>query len=291
MIETERANKNSFNMDKMSARGLANLISKEDFNAARAVSSAKKEIALAADKTAKIFAAGGNIIFIGAGTSGRLGVLEAVECYPTFSLEPGRVKGIMAGGKSAVFKSKEGAEDDGAQGAGDICKAAKKGDIVFGLSASGGAAYVLSALAAAKKIKAFTVLICCNKEIKKTAADIIIYLPTGPEVLQGSTRMKAGSATKMALNIITTSAMALNGKIYKNLMVDVKASNKKLRARAERLVQNTAGVDEKTARTFLKLADYKVKTVIVMLKKKVNKRAAEILLKKQNGFLGKALNE
>jgi len=292
MTETERQNKNTVNMDLLPARGIVELINKEDAAAWRAVTAAEKEIAAAAEKTAKIFASGGNIIFIGAGTSGRLGVLEAAECYPTFSLEPGRVAGIMAGGKDAVFKSKEGAEDDVNAGKKDILKAAKKGDVVFGLSASGGAPYVLAALKAAKKIKAFTVLVCCNNDgVKKDAANLIVYLPTGPEVLQGSTRMKAGTATKMTLNIITTAAMALCGKIYKNLMVDVKAGNNKLRARAERLAQTIAGVDAKTAEKFLKQTDYGVKTAVVMIKKNADKKTARNLLKKQNGFLRKVLNE
>ena len=279
-------------MDLLSARGLVALINSEDAAALRAVKAAKKEITLAVEKTAKIFASGGNIIFIGAGTSGRLGIIEAVECYPTFSLEPGRITGIIAGGENAVFKSKEGAEDDGEQGEKDILKAAKKGDIVFGITASGRTPYVIAALAAAKRIKAATVLITCNNaDIGKPAADIIIYLPTGAEVLQGSTRMKAGTATKMALNIITTSTMALCGKIYKNLMVDVKATNNKLRGRAARLVRNIAGVDEKTAQKFLAETDYSVKTAVVMLKKSSDKKIAEALLKKQKGFLRKVLNE
>ena len=279
-------------MDLLSARGLADIINKEDAAALRAVASAKKEIAAAVEKTAKIFASGGNIIFIGAGTSGRLGVIEAAECYPTFGLEPGRVIGVIAGGKNAVFKSKEGAEDDGEQGKKDILKAAKKGDIVFGIAASGRTPYVIAALAAAKKIKAATVLITCNNiDIGRPAADIIIYLPTGPEVLQGSTRMKAGTATKMALNIITTSTMALCGKIYKNLMVDVKATNNKLRGRAARLVQNIAGVDESAAQKVLAETNYNVKTAVVMLKKSVDKKTAGDLLKKQKGFLRKVLNE
>ena len=279
-------------MDLLSARGLVEVINKEDAAAFRAVSCAKKEIAAAVEKTAKIFAGGGNIIFIGAGTSGRLGVLEAAECYPTFSLEPGRVVAVMAGGKNAVFKSKEGAEDDGEQGKKDILKVTKKGDIVFGISASGRAPYVNAALEAAKKIKAAAVLVTCNNvDIPKTAADIIIYLPAGPEVLQGSTRMKAATATKMTLNIITTATMALCGKIYKNLMVDVRATNIKLLGRAERLVQTIAGADEKTAKKVLRETKYNVKTAVVMLKKNADKKTAEDLLKKQKGFLRKVLNE
>ncbi|MDR0291329.1 MAG: N-acetylmuramic acid 6-phosphate etherase [Elusimicrobium sp.] len=292
MIKTELQNKNTVNMDLLAPRALVDIINKEDGAALRAVAAAKKEIARAVEKAAKIFAAGGNIIFIGAGTSGRLGVIEAAECYPTFSLEPGRVLGITAGGKNAVFKSKEGAEDDGEQGKKDILKAAKKGDIVFGVTASGRTPYVISALRAAGKIGAATVLICCNNvDIDKRAADIIIYLPTGPEVLQGSTRMKAGTATKMTLNIITTSTMALCGKIYKNLMVDVKATNNKLRGRAARLVRSIAGVDEKTAQQFLRQTNYNVKTAVVMLKKSVDKKTAGNRLQKQKGFLRKVLNE
>ena len=228
LIPTETVNPRTKNLDKSTSLQIARMINAEDMAAARAVQKAAPAIARAIETAARTYLAGHKIICIGAGTSGRLGILEAVECVPTFGVKFTDVQGILAGGKSAMFRSKEGAEDDAVQGAKDILAKATKGDFVIGLTASGITPYVLGALKAAKKAGCVTALMACNGKADTSHADIFIFLPTGPEALNGSTRMKAGTATKMALNAITTGAMARAGKVYSNLMVDVKPTNKKL---------------------------------------------------------------
>ncbi len=236
-----------------------------------------------------MFAANHKIIFIGAGTSGRLGILEAVECVPTFGTKPSQIIGIIAGGNKAVFRSQEGAEDNSQQGAKDLAKKAKKGDFVIGISASGTAPYVQGALAQAQKIGAYTALLSCNPQAPIKHAHIHIYLPTGPEALSGSTRLKAGTATKMTLNAITTGAMALCGKTYGNLMVDVRPTNKKLVARATRLIGQIAHTNENTAKRLLKASGGNVKTAIVMHCKKATAAQAKKLLAAKKGFLSEVL--
>lgn len=291
LIPTETRNVQTDQIDRAGARGIARLINAEDFNAARAVKAAAKNLEKAILLAAETYLNGNKLIFIGAGTSGRLGVLEAVECVPTFGTDPKQIIGIMAGGKSAVFRSKEGAEDDAEQGAKDVLRKARKGDLVFGLTASGVTPYVLGALKAAQERGAKTVLLCCNPLADPHRAQLFIALPTGPEALCGSTRMKAGSATKMALNAITTGAMILAGKTYHNLMVDVQATNRKLRARAARLVCALAGVNAQQAQTLLTRAGGGVKTAVVMSRLGISRAKAEALLKEKNGFLKDALNE
>ena len=190
-----------------------------------------------------------------------------------------------------MFRSQEGAEDDAQKGAQEILSKARKGDFVLGLSASGKTPYVLGALKKAKQLGASTALLSCNPSADTTHAQIHIYLPTGAEVLSGSTRLKAGSATKMALNAITTGAMALCGKTYGNLMVDVQPTNKKLVARAVRLICEIARTDQKTAEQLLKKSRGNVKTAVVMHRRKLTREQAEKQLKKRNGFLNKALND
>ncbi|MDR0734602.1 MAG: N-acetylmuramic acid 6-phosphate etherase [Elusimicrobiota bacterium] len=285
VISTETRNPRTQNLDRAGAAGIIAMINREDRQTVEAVKKASEQLETAVKETAKRFAKGGKIIFIGAGTSGRLGILEAAECPPTFRTDPRQIIGIMAGGKNSVFKAKEGAEDSAELGRKDILKAAGKGDIVFGVAASGRTPYVIAALAAAKKAGAYTNLVTCNDSADKKAADNIIYLATGPEALQGSTRMKAGTATKMALNIITTAAMALCGKIYKNYMVDVKASNKKLYARAVRLVRDITGAKPAEAEKVLKTVGYKVKNAVLIIKLGINAAQAEALLKKYHGRL------
>lgn len=264
---TEQQNPRTINMSGASAGEIIAMINREDFLAAAAVKKASGQIETAVKETAARFMKGGKIIFIGAGTSGRLGIIEAAECPPTFSTNPNQIIGIMAGGKSGVFKAKEGAEDSAELGKKDILKKVKKGDIVFGIAASGRTPYVLGALEAAKKAGAYTNLITSNNAADKKAADNIIYLPTGPEALQGSTRMKAGTAAKMALNIITTAAMVLCGKVYKNYMIDVKATNNKLRLRAQRLVCAITGAPPARAQKALEATGYKVKDAAAILGK------------------------
>ena len=258
-------------------------------NAARAVRQAAPAIAKAIECAANTFLSGHKIIFIGAGTSGRLGILEAAECVPTFGTKPSQILGIMAGGKRAVFRSVEGAEDDAAQGGKDLLKKARKADFVLGLAASGNTPYVQGALQAARKAGCRTALLSCNPEADARHADLVICLSTGPEALSGSTRLKAGSATKMALNAITTGAMARAGKIYENLMVDVLPTNAKLTLRALRLIRLLTKTEEKTARRLLKDSGQNVKTAVLMHRKKLTCKQARSLLKKHRGFLAEAL--
>lgn len=287
-LPTETPNARTRNLDRMSPAQIARKINAEDFNAARAVKAAAGPIAKAIETAAHAFLTGRRIIFIGAGTSGRLGVLEAAECVPTFGTRPEQIIGLIAGGESAMFHAKEGAEDDAAQGARDV--SATKEDFVIGLTASGITPYVLGALKKAKQKKAHTALVTCNPKADGAHADILICLPTGPEALCGSTRMKAGTATKMALNAITTGAMALCGKMYGNLMADVRPTNQKLVARAQRLIAQIAHTDEKTAVKLFKASGGNVKTAVVMHVKKTDKAGAEELLLQANGFLHKIID-
>ncbi len=290
-IPTEEPNPHTSGLDRMTPLQITRKINAEDFNAARAVKAASKAVAAAVRQAADAFLAGRKIIFIGAGTSGRLGVLEAAECVPTFGVKPSQIIGLIAGGKNAMFRAKEGAEDDAAQGALNLRSKARAGDFVLGLTASGVTPYVLAALEEAQRLGARTALVTCNPRADFSHAHIALYLPTGPEALCGSTRMKAGTATKMALNIITTGAMALCGKMYGNLMVDVRPTNKKLRARAARLTARLAGTDPQTAAEYVEKAGGNVKTAVVMLKRKTDRRTAEYLLRRAKGFLAEVIDD
>ena len=288
---TEQINPQTAHLDRLTPRQLARVFNAEDFNAARAVKNANQAIAAVIIQAAKTYSAGGKIIFIGAGTSGRLGILEAVECVPTFGTKSSQIIGLIAGGKKAVFRSQEGAEDDRAQGAQAITRHAKPGDYVIGLTASGNTPYVQGALKQALKLGAQTALISCNKTADTRYVQTHIYLSTGPEALTGSTRMKAGTATKMALNAITTGAMALCGKTYGNLMVDVQPTNQKLIARAVRLICTVAKTDEKTARRLLTASGRNVKIAVIMHRKKCTRLQAQTQLKKARGFLTEVLHD
>ncbi len=290
-LPTEQINPRTQKLDQMTPARLARAFNTEDFNAARAVKKAGKPIAAAICQAAQTYARKHKIIFIGAGTSGRLGILEAVECVPTFGTRPNEIIGLIAGGKKAVFRSQEGAEDNAWQGAREIAAHAQKDDFVIGLTASGRTPYVQGALQQAKRLGAHTALLSCNPQADVSHAEIHICLDTGAEVLSGSTRLKAGTATKMALNAITTGAMALCGKTYGNLMVDVQPTNQKLVARAVRLIRTLTGVDEKTAAKLLTSSGGHVKTAVVMHRKKMTRAAANHALKRANGFLGKILDD
>ena len=286
---TEQTNPHTIRLDALTPRQLARVFNAEDFNAARAVKSAANEIAAVIVQAARTYASGHKIIFVGAGTSGRLGILEAVECVPTFGTKPSQIIALIAGGKKAVFRSQEGAEDNAAQGAKEVAQQAHEGDLVIGLAASGNTPYVQGALQQARQLGAHTALLSCNKNAQTTHADVHVYLPTGPEALTGSTRLKAGTATKMALNAITTGAMALCGKTYGNLMVDVQPTNQKLLARSVRLICTVAQTDEKTARRLLLASGKNVKTAIVMHRKKCTRVQAKKLLTQSKGRLAEAL--
>ena len=289
--ETEALNKNSQNFDKLPLNKMAEVMCAENFAAATAVKKAKKEIVKAVKLVEQTYLTGGKIIFIGAGTSGRLGVLEAAECPPTFNTPKNLFTAVIAGGNNAVFESVEGAEDNEKQGAKDFLKIANKKDLLIGIASSGTTPYVLGALKAAKKRGNNTVFITSNKTAKKANATVTIYLNTGAEVISGSTRLKAGTAQKLVLNMLTTMAMARVGKIYKNYMVDLQAKNEKLKKRATRLIALSANISLQEAKKYAQKTNYSVKEATVMAKLKVNQKQAKEILKKHKGFLREALNE
>jgi N-acetylmuramic acid 6-phosphate etherase len=274
---TERRNPNSADIDRASPLELVDLMNAEDRTVAAAVATQREAIAQAIALVETAFRAGHRLFYVGAGTSGRLGVLDASECPPTFGSDPEMVQGIIAGGNAALTRSQEGAEDrpDGARQ--DLSAAGvKSGDVVVGIAASGTTPYVRAALELAKSRGAHTVIVACSPpaaEILKVS-DIAIVPITGPEVLTGSTRLKAGTATKLVLNTITTGAMIRVGKAYGNLMVDLQATNEKLRDRAERLVMVTCAVDRDGARRAIEGAGGSVKLAIVMTKLGVARNVA-----------------
>lgn len=289
--ETEALNKNSRNFDKLPLNKMAEIMCAENFVAAAAVQKAKKEIVKAVKLVEETVSSGGKIIFMGAGTSGRLGILEAAECPPTFNTPKNLFSAIIAGGNKAVFESVEGAEDNTVQGAKDFLKIAGKKDLLIGIASSGNTPYVLGALESAKKQGNKTVFITSNKLAKKHGATVTIYLNTGAEVISGSTRLKAGTAQKLVLNMLTTMAMARVGKIYKNYMVDLQAKNEKLKNRATRLIALAANISLENAKKYAQKTNFNVKEAVVMAKLKVDQKQAKEILKKHNGFLRGALNE
>jgi N-acetylmuramic acid 6-phosphate etherase len=285
---TERRNPRTANIDSASALEIVDLIGAEDAGVPAAVAEAREDIARAMELIEVAFRAGGRLIYVGAGTSGRLGVLDAAECPPTFGTPPGLVRGVIAGGYQALLEAVEGAEDDPGQGSGqmDVLEVAQR-DIVVGIAASGTTPFVRGALARAQALGARTVFLTCSDppEDLKSRCDVTIFLRTGPEVITGSTRMKAGTATKLALNTLTTGAMIRLGKTYGNLMVDLKATNKKLIDRGERIVMEVARVDRGTARKALVDASGKVRTAIVMAAKSCSLKEADALLAQHDNHL------
>ena len=233
---------------------------------------------------------GGRLFFVGAGTSGRLGVLEAAECPPTFNTPPGLVQAVIAGGKRSVFRSKEGAEDRGGEARHEIGKRVKKGDVVVGISASGVTNFVREALKRAKKQGAKTILVACNLSSPlRSLADVTIAPRTGPEVIAGSTRLKAATATKLILNRLTVAAMVRLGKVYENWMVDLQPRSKKLRARGIGILKHFAGLSDENAEKIFKKAGGRVKAAILMARKNWTYKQAQRALKKADGFLRRAL--
>lgn len=264
---TERRNPRSADIDLMSPLEIVELINAEDRSVADAVFGARESIAHAVEMAEATFRGGGRLFYVGAGTSGRLGVLDASECPPTFGSDPSMVQGIIAGGVSALTRAAEGAEDrpDGARI--DLSAAGVRGgDMVVGVAASGTTPYVRGALAFARGTGARTVLVACSPppEEMLAEAELVILPVTGPEVVTGSTRLKAGTATKMVLNMITTGAMIRIGKTFGNLMVDLQVTNEKLRDRAERLVMTICGLERERARDLIREAEGSVKVAIVM---------------------------
>jgi N-acetylmuramic acid 6-phosphate etherase len=290
---TEKRNRRSENIDRLSTVQIVKLINAEDRLVAPAVGKEYKKIAAAADMIVKHFKKNGRLFYIGAGTSGRLGVLDASECPPTFGVSPLLVQGIIAGGKQALVKAVEGAEDkanDGIKAVNKYKISAK--DVVVGIAACGLTLFVRAALKEAMKKGAGTIFITCAPEaVKDIPAQIIINPVVEPEVITGSTRMKAGTATKLVLNTLTTTAMIKIGKVYGNLMVDLKATNNKLRDRSVRIVSEMTGLSKSKAANLLKKAKGKVKTAIVMHFRKVDFKRAENILDKNEQSLRKAIGK
>jgi len=253
LLKTEMRNPKTTHIDKMSTPDMVRVITEEFYESVRAVEREEKHIAQAVDLIAGSVAAGHRLFFIGAGTSGRLGVLDAAECPPTFGVEPGLVTGIIAGGRECMFAASENAEDGDAAGRRDIREnGVSAGDVVVGISVAGGAAYVASALNEAHALGAGTIALTCNEgsAIEKES-DICICTDTGAEVIAGSTRMKAGTAHKMVLNILTTGAMVKNGKVYENMMINLRPSNIKLRDRVVRITKEITGLGDEVVLALL----------------------------------------
>ena len=284
---TEQANPNSAHIDSLSTLDMLQVINAEDARVALVVQAALPAIAKAVDTIADKLRQGGRLIYMGAGTSGRLGVLDAVECVPTYGTSPEQVQGIIAGGPAALTQSIEGAEDRPERGELDLQNLPlQAADVVCGIAASGETPYVLGGLRYARQLGVVTIGIACNPDFSLLElADIPIAVPVGPEVIAGSTRMKAGTAQKLVLNMLSTGTMIRLGKVYGNLMVDVQVTNKKLAERARRLVSQITGIDSDLAQALLDEAGGQVKTAIVMQVQQVDAIQARQLLYQVDGQL------
>ena len=283
---TEQRNPDTVDIDVADAARIVELLNREDRLVPDAVWAVREPVARAIERVERAFRAGGRLIYVGAGTSGRLGVLDAAECPPTFGSPPGMVQGVIAGGAAALARSADGAEDDfDAGGAAMDAKDVGAADVVFGIAASGTTPYVRGALARAAARGAGTILLSCTDPPRDLLAnvDIAILPKVGPEALTGSTRLKAGTATKLVLNTVTTGAMVRMGRAYGNLMVDLVALSDKLRDRGERIVMEVCGVGREAARRAVGEAEGRVKTAIVMLKRGVDRAGAERLLEAAGG--------
>ena len=290
-LTTEAVNARTVDLDEMSAREIVAAMHECDMDVIRAMDGAQPALARAVEAAHAAISGCGRVFYIGAGTSGRLGVLDASECPPTFGVPADMFVGLIAGGDIALRSSVENAEDDHEAGARALREAGMRpGDLVVAISASGSAPYCLGALAAAKQAGAVTAAIICNSgSPMAAAADIPIEMITGAEVLSGSTRLKAGTATKLALNMISTGAMALMGKTYKNLMVDVRATNKKLADRCVRIVMRATGADRPRAQRLIAAADGDLKRAIVMELANVPGETARAALEAAGGRVKRAL--
>ena len=292
-LTTEKRNPRSANIDEVNTLEICEIINREDETVAGAVKQAITDIALAVDIIVEALRSGGRLFYMGAGTSGRLGILDAVECPPTYSTDFEMIQGLIAGGYEAIFRAKEGAEDSRELGKADLqAKGLNRCDVVVGIAASGRTPYVLGGLAYANDVGARTIGLACTADSAlKEVAGVMIEVVTGPEVVTGSTRMKAGTAQKMVLNMLTTAAMIKLGKTYGNLMVDVKATNEKLQQRAVNIIREVTDCDEKEAKELLKLSGGKVKPAIAMYYYDLSPEKAADLLAAHNGSLKSALKK
>ena len=288
---TEQRNPNSMHVDSLSALEIVQLMNEEDKQVPLAIEKCLPQIAQAVECVVAAFQQGGRLVYIGAGTSGRLGVLDASECPPTFGVSPEMVKGIIAGGERALRHPIEGAEDSKAQAVVDLQTIHfSSKDVLVGIAASGRTPYVIGALEYAKSLGSVTASIASNpNSAMANIVDIAIDTVVGPEVLTGSSRLKSGTAQKLVLNMLTTASMILMGKCYQNLMVDVQASNEKLKARAIRIVMQATDCDKALAEETLKQADQNAKLAIMMILSGLDRAQAEALLEKHQGKLQLAL--
>ena len=292
-LDTEQRNPDTMHIDLADSLEIVRLMNEEDQNVAQCVSSRRTQIAHAIDCVHQALAGGGRLIYTGAGTSGRLGVLDAAECPPTFGTRPGQVVGLIAGGREAMFTAQEGSEDHPDNGQKDIASLnVTEEDVVCGLAASGRTPYVLGTLQEAQKRGAKTILVCCVAADQVTldhGADIMIDIPVGPEVIMGSTRLKSATAQKMVCNMISTGAMVRLGKVYENVMVDLMLTNRKLVERSRRIICMFTGYDYEEAAELLTQAGGKVKVAILMGLAKVSAGEAEQELDAHDGFIRAAL--
>lgn len=292
---TEQRNPKSYRIDTLGTKEILSIINSEDEKVPSVVRDAISEIAATVDAITAAMKKGGRLFYIGAGTSGRLGVLDASECPPTYGVDPSLVQGIIAGGDEALRKSIEGAEDDRKKGAEDLLeKGFCKNDVVIGISANGGAPYVLGALKTARKLNAVAAAICCNRDSK--AFELVepcyrICIPVGPEIITGSTRMKAGTGQKLVLNMITTTVMIKLGKVYDNWMIDLLPVNQKLIKRSISMISQITGVDEKKAEDTFNESGNDIKVSIIMLLLSTTREHASMLLKSHDGNIHLIVDE
>ncbi len=291
-LATEQRNANSMNLDELDARGILDLINREDAKVADAVKAELPHIEKVCIKLTSLLANKGRLFYVGAGTSGRMGVIDAAECPPTFGTSAAMIQAIIAGGKESVFRSQEGAEDDEAKGSVEIAlQRVTEKDMVIGIAASKRTPFVIGALKRAHELGAATVLLTTNPKADVDHSYLFesICPVVGPEVLTGSTRMKSAVAQKMVLTMITTTTMVLLGKVYENMMVDLQLTNNKLTERAKRIIMMATGCDYSRAAELLTSSGKHVKTAIVMEKKNLSSIDAKALVEQAGGFVKKAL--
>lgn len=290
-LTTESRNQNTLNIDKVSTLEMVKMINEEDKKVANAIEIELPQIAEAIDGIVERMQKGGRLIYIGAGTSGRLGILDASECPPTYGVSEELVQGLIAGGQEAIFRAKEGAEDSKELAVLDLKdKHLNENDTVVGIAASGRTPYVIGGLEYANEIGALTISVTCNahSQVAKEAK-IAISPVVGAEVVTGSTRLKSGTAQKLVLNMLSTGSMIKMGKVYGNLMVDVKATNEKLVERSKKIVCEATGVSFKEAENILNKTDFDVKLSIFMILSNLEKEEAKVILEMNNGYIAKAL--
>ncbi|MGE6631823.1 N-acetylmuramic acid 6-phosphate etherase [Bacillus sp. NPDC077027] len=290
-LTTESRNPNTTNISQADPLDMLKTINQEDMKVAQAVNGVLEQVKIASDFAYESISTGGRLIYLGAGTSGRIGVMDAVECPPTYSVAPDVIVGIMAGGDSAFSHAAEDVEDSEEAGRQDLEHISlSPKDTIVGIAASGRTPYIIGALSYAKTVGAKTVALSCNAQAEiSQLADCAIEVIVGPEAITGSTRMKAATAHKMILNMLSTSVMIRHGKVYENLMVDVKVSNHKLKERAITIIQTVTNASYNQAKQALEEADLEVKTAIVMLQTQTDKKTAKTLLDQADGHINKAI--